>query len=72
MQTVENRTEGWRSGEVNHKAHEPARGALIRNDEFLQILPHSLHVGGHPRTVDNDNLVSGDTIQVNLSRPEFR
>lgn len=31
---------------------------LIRNDEGFQILTHSLHVGGHPRTVDNDNFIA--------------
>ena len=59
----------WRSGGVNHKAHEPG---LIRNDVFLQIFLHSLHVGGNPRTVDNDNLISRNTIEGDLSRPKFR
>jgi len=42
---------------------------LIRNDVLLKVHLHPLHIGGHPGTVDNDNLVSGDAIQVDLSRP---
>ena len=57
---------------MNHKAHEPAGGLLIRNDEFLKVLPHFLHIGGHPGTVDNDNLVTGDTVKVELPGPVLR
>ena len=48
-----------------------ARGTkdLIKNDVLLKVHLHPLHIGGHPRTVDNDNLVSGYTIQADLSRP---
>ena len=53
---------------MNHKAHEPG---LIRNDVLIQVLPHPLHVGEHPRTVDDYDLVTSDTIKVNLARPEF-
>jgi len=44
---------------------------LIRNNEFLQIFPHSFQVVGHPRTVDNDNLVTGYTVKVDLPGPIF-
>ena len=50
-----------------------ARGTRdsIRNDVFLKIHLHPLHIGGHPRTVDDNNLVSGDTVEVDLARPKF-
>ena len=50
-----------------------ARGTRdsIRNDILIQIFLHSLHVGGNPRTVDNDNLVSGYTVKANLARPKL-
>ena len=41
----------------------------IRNDVLIQIFLHSLQVGGYPRTVDDDNLVTGQPVKVELPGP---